>query len=237
MVRDQHGLEISAASAATGEAFDHAIAAFLKYRVDAPRQVKALMQADPDFALGRCLSGYLAMLSYKQANVPAAQKAASTARSLAGNVTARECAHIDALEAWVAGRPVALGERRWHPQQARLRILEGPEHQHHGVDVADPPEESVAQALAGRRPCDQGGDVDELDRGVHELLRVAELAQDLDPAVGHLGHADIGLGRRERVGSNRGVATGEGIEQRRLSGVGKPDDAQALHNEQANGPR
>ena len=31
------------------------------------------------------------------------------------------------LEAWMAGGPVALGERRWLPQQARLTILEGSE--------------------------------------------------------------------------------------------------------------
>jgi hypothetical protein len=31
------------------------------------------------------------------------------------------------------------------------------------------------------------------------------------------------------------VAAGEGVEQRRLSGVGKPDDAQALHAGQGNG--
>jgi hypothetical protein len=31
------------------------------------------------------------------------------------------------LVAWRAGRPVELGDRRWVPDQTRLRILEGPE--------------------------------------------------------------------------------------------------------------
>src|SRR4029077_8377640 len=101
MVRDQHGLAISTSSADTGKAFDAAITSFLRYRVDAPRKVKALITGDPDFALGHCLSGYLAMLSYKQANVAAAATAAATARPLARNATARERTHIDALDAWV----------------------------------------------------------------------------------------------------------------------------------------
>jgi len=41
------------------------------------------------------------------------------------NMTPAEVGHF--LQAWVAGRPVALGERRWLPQQARLTVLEGPE--------------------------------------------------------------------------------------------------------------
>ena len=41
------------------------------------------------------------------------------------NMTPAEVGHL--LEAWVAGAPVALAERRWLPQQARLTILEGPE--------------------------------------------------------------------------------------------------------------
>ena len=104
MLRDQHGLEISATTPNTAQAYDAAITAFLKYRVDAPQKTKALLSADPDFALGHCLSGYLAMLSYKQANVPAAAKAAQAARSLTDRATARERAHIEALDVWTNGR-------------------------------------------------------------------------------------------------------------------------------------
>src|SRR4029077_13899797 len=104
MVRDQHGLAISTSSADTGKAFDTAITSFLKYRVDAPRKVKALLTADPDFALGQCLSGYLAMLSYKQANVAAAAKALQAARALARHANERERAHIKALDLWAGGR-------------------------------------------------------------------------------------------------------------------------------------
>ena len=49
------------------------------------------------------------------------------------NMTPADVGHF--LEAWVAGRPVALGERRWHPQQARLTILEGPELADHQLSI------------------------------------------------------------------------------------------------------
>ena len=40
------------------------------------------------------------------------------------NMTPAEVGHL--VEAWLAGRPVELGERSWLPQQSRLTILEGP---------------------------------------------------------------------------------------------------------------
>jgi len=40
------------------------------------------------------------------------------------NMTPVEVGHL--VEAWLAGRPVELGERSWLPQQSRLTILEGP---------------------------------------------------------------------------------------------------------------
>src|SRR5256885_2196675 len=40
------------------------------------------------------------------------------------NMTSAEIGHL--VEAWLAGRPVQLGERAWLPQQSSLTILEGP---------------------------------------------------------------------------------------------------------------
>jgi tetratricopeptide (TPR) repeat protein len=104
MARDQHGLAISTTTDEGARAFDTAISAFLKYRVDLPHKVKALTQADPDFAFGHCLSGALAMLSYKQANVAAAAKALEAARAAEHHANPRERAHIKALDLWVGGR-------------------------------------------------------------------------------------------------------------------------------------
>jgi hypothetical protein len=100
MFHDQHGLAISTSSAAAAASLDRTILAYLKYRADTPQHLAAMLAADPEFGLAHCLSGYFAMLSYKLANVPIAASAARAARS--ATATARERAHVDALEAWIA---------------------------------------------------------------------------------------------------------------------------------------
>jgi tetratricopeptide (TPR) repeat protein len=102
MPHDVHGLPIST-SADAGAAFDRTVLAYLKYRVDTPDHLRQTLAADPDFGLAHCLKGYFAMLSYKQANVPVAAEAAHAARQFSATATAREQAHVAALDAWVAG--------------------------------------------------------------------------------------------------------------------------------------
>jgi tetratricopeptide (TPR) repeat protein len=103
MLHDTHGLAISVASAQGAAAFDRAITGYVKYRADLPARMTALFSADPEFALAHCLKGYLAMLSYKQTNVPVAVEAAQNARRFGANATSRERAHVAALDAWIAG--------------------------------------------------------------------------------------------------------------------------------------
>jgi hypothetical protein len=117
---DNRGLPISTSSAEAAAAFDYLIDGYLTQRVDTPDRVKALLEADPDFALAHCLRGYFVMLGYKQALVPVAAEEARIAASLAGDITARERAHIDALNAWIEGnldRTLAIWEAilRDHP--------------------------------------------------------------------------------------------------------------------------
>jgi hypothetical protein len=102
-MRDIHGLPITASSAEAGAGFDRTVLAYLKYRADTPDHLARTLAADPEFGLAHCMKGYLAMLSYKQANVPTATEAARAARSLVARATARERAHVGALEAWIAG--------------------------------------------------------------------------------------------------------------------------------------
>ena len=56
-------------------------------------------------------------------------------------------------------------------------VLEGPQHQAQGVDLAYPGQEAVAQPLAGGGARHQTGDVDHLDGGVHHLAAVAHVGQ------------------------------------------------------------
>src|SRR5215831_13465648 len=112
MPHDLHGLPTTTSPEA-GAAFDRTVLAYLKYKVDAPEHLKRTLAADPEFALAQCLKGYFAMLSYNQASVPRAVEAARAARAHSAQATARERAHVDALEAWIAGdldRMIAVWE-------------------------------------------------------------------------------------------------------------------------------
>jgi hypothetical protein len=103
MLQDQHGLAVSTSSADAAASLDHTILAYLKYRTDTSQHLARTLAADPEFGLAHCLAGYFAMLSYKLANVPVAAEAARIARSVMRKATARELAHLEALDAWIAG--------------------------------------------------------------------------------------------------------------------------------------
>ncbi|HME21917.1 MAG TPA: tetratricopeptide repeat protein [Acetobacteraceae bacterium] len=105
MHRDAHGLEVTVASGAAVQAFDHALAGYLSYRADMPQRMTALLEADPEFGLAHCLKGYLTMLAYKQAAVPIAAVAAADAARLTAQATPRERAHVAALRRWIDGEP------------------------------------------------------------------------------------------------------------------------------------
>jgi tetratricopeptide (TPR) repeat protein len=120
---DARGLPLSTASAKASAAFDHLVTGYLTYRADTPDRLKAVLEADPDFALAHCMKGYFAMLAFKQAVVPVAVEEARTALSLAADATPRERSHIAALTAWAEGeldRAIATWESilRVHPHDA-----------------------------------------------------------------------------------------------------------------------
>ena len=109
--RNAQGLAMTAASAEAATAFDHLVEGFLKYRLDAPLRLKALLALDPEAPMAHVMKGAFAMLAYKAALVPAALAAADRAATLVANP--REAAHIAALRAWAAqdmNRALALWE-------------------------------------------------------------------------------------------------------------------------------
>ena len=120
MHTDARGLPISAHSTQAATAFDHLIVGYLTQRADTPARLKAVLDADPDFALAHCMKGYFGMLAFKQASVAGAVECADKARALAAGATPREQQHVAALTAWAAGdldRALALWEAilRRHP--------------------------------------------------------------------------------------------------------------------------
>ena len=100
---DLHGLNLTTASAAAADAFNDTVLSYLRYRSDISANLLKTLAADPGFAFGHVLKGYLTMLGYKQALVPAAVEALRTAEGLLDGASGREKAHAGALGAWISG--------------------------------------------------------------------------------------------------------------------------------------
>ena len=101
-MKDAYELPITT-TAAAGDAFNRALRSFTGYDADVVDRTQAVLQADPGFALGHCLWGYVMMLAYSQAAVPVAADACRAAAQHAAGATPREQAHVRALQRWIAG--------------------------------------------------------------------------------------------------------------------------------------
>ncbi len=111
-----------------------------------------------------------------------------------------------------------------------VAVLEAAHHLHDGVHFADVAEELVAEALARARPFHEPGDIDELDRGRNDFLRMRKLGENLEPRVGHGHDAEIRIDRAERVVRRLRLAgAGDGVEESGFANVRQPDDSGAKH--------
>ena len=93
-------------------------------------------------------------------------------------------------------------------------VFEGPQHEHDGVDFTDVGEELVAQPLTLRCALDEPADVDDLDRGVHDVLRLRHLGEPVEARVGDLGDTDVGVLGRECVGRGECSASRQRVVER-----------------------
>ena len=117
---DLHGLPLTAPSDAAAAGFDETLRRYLGYRADTAQPLFATLEAEPGFAMGQCLKGYLTLLGFKRANLPAAADALRAAQAAAHGATERERVHVAALQAWIDGhldRTLALWAQlqREHP--------------------------------------------------------------------------------------------------------------------------
>jgi len=103
MRSDAQGLTITTGSDAAAAAFVQAVEAFAKYRTDTMPCTEQVLTADPGFALGHCLKGYLVMLASNRANLPVVAAALAAGEAAAARATPRERAHLAALAAWQCG--------------------------------------------------------------------------------------------------------------------------------------
>src|SRR5262249_5632608 len=111
-MRDLHGLGLNTSSAATADAFNHALLGYLRQRADAPRRLGQLLAIDPEFGFAHLLRGYFNLLAFNVATLPAAREALGAARTLCAQHDGREQAHLAALASWVDG-DVEATLRRW----------------------------------------------------------------------------------------------------------------------------
>src|SRR5260221_331210 len=103
MRKDAQGLALTTDNDATVTAVDGAVEAGVQYTLAGTPPAHAALTADPDFALGHCLRGYLAMLASNRALLPMVVAARDAGLKVAARATSRERLHFDALDAWQRG--------------------------------------------------------------------------------------------------------------------------------------
>lgn len=104
MKHDARGLALSTDSAEAAAALDAVVDGYLSYRTDAMRHVERMLAADPEFALGHVVKGYLLLLLSNQAYLPAATEALRGAQAGAARASQRERLHVEALSCWLSGK-------------------------------------------------------------------------------------------------------------------------------------
>ena len=105
MHHDRRGIAVTTANAAANRHLDDAVASFLAHRADTGQHLQSALAADPGFAVGHCLTGFLHLLLARSELLMPARRALTRARaSLAERGgTARERALMAALDAWCSG--------------------------------------------------------------------------------------------------------------------------------------
>lgn len=103
MATDARDLPLTTESDQAATNFNAALEAYFEYRLSTGKLAKLAVEADPDFALGHCLRGYLFMLFGSTEFHGRARAALEQAEARVGRVTWREAAHVAALRTWLSG--------------------------------------------------------------------------------------------------------------------------------------
>ena len=104
-------------------------------------------------------------------------------------------------------------------------VLEAAKNVQDGIDAANSAQELVAQPLALGRATHQPRDVDHLELGLDDFLRLRDLGDHVQPWVGHRHPAGIGFdGAKGIIGCGRRCGRGQRVEEGRFADIGQPDD-------------
>jgi tetratricopeptide (TPR) repeat protein len=101
MLRDAYGLDVTTASRAAVDAYDHGVRGLLGFSADTIDCFREALAHDPDFALG---GAALAVALFLDEQVAEARTAMAAATAAAGALSPRERRHVEALSAWMGGR-------------------------------------------------------------------------------------------------------------------------------------
>jgi hypothetical protein len=127
-----------------------------------------------------------------------------------------------------------VGERVHAPLgMHNLGVLVRADHVEDRVGLPDVAEELVAEPLALMGAAYEPRDVVELDHLVHDWAGANRLGHAVEALVRDAYHCHVRLERGERVVGLLGPGPGQRVEERRLPGVGEPDDPD-LHAAQSN---
>ncbi len=98
---------VSLCDAAALSEWDSMIRAFLAHGTATPRHLSAVLELEPDFAMGHAARGLFCLMLGRAEMVRTAHDALRAARDAqrAGHTTRREALWVVALERWLAGRP------------------------------------------------------------------------------------------------------------------------------------
>jgi tetratricopeptide (TPR) repeat protein len=105
--RDACGLALTLCDGAARAEWDAAVRAFLRHGRETPEHLSATLTRAPGFALGHAAKGlFTLLLGRSELTAPARASLAAADAALAGaGGTRRERAHVEALRAWLEGRP------------------------------------------------------------------------------------------------------------------------------------
>jgi tetratricopeptide (TPR) repeat protein len=102
--QDLFGLDLRCGDAAALPHYNQALQNLLLLRNDPVAAVDRASAIDPGLVMGHVLKGLLCVLGTEKSLLPDAATALAAGRAVAGGASARERAHLDALQAWVDGR-------------------------------------------------------------------------------------------------------------------------------------
>jgi len=108
MIRVQNfdGLEFACASEKSVEQWDIVVESYAAYARDVGRQLKLLLEIDPNMPMAMCMKGYFGKMMGNQAQSGRAREMLDRifGKYSADDMSSREWLHVKALQAWCAGQ-------------------------------------------------------------------------------------------------------------------------------------